>query len=75
MWLDPIKQTDFVETWNLASGFPTIMVFNQKKSSIIPYIGAFSDESISEFLDKILRGTKRASSISKIPTINTKNKG
>jgi len=74
VWLDAVKQIDFVDTWNLASGFPTIVAFNHKKSSIVPYIGAFSDESIGEFLDKILRGTKRASPVTKIPSISAKAK-
>jgi len=74
LWLDAVKQTEFVDDWNLASGFPTIVAFNHKKSSIVPYIGAFSDESIGEFLDKILRGTKRASLVRKIPSISSKAK-
>lgn len=74
IWIDAVVQSDFVESWNMASGFPSLVAFNHKKSSIVPYIGAFSEESIGEFLDKILRGTKRASPVTKIPSIVAKPK-
>jgi len=45
------------------------LVFNQKKQSIVPYIGAFSESSISEFFSALLRGAKKAVPITKIPSI------
>jgi len=74
IWVDAVKQTEFVNLWNLASDYPSLVTFSHKKSSIVPYLGAFSDTSIGEYLEKILSGSKRASSVSKIPTIGNQSK-
>jgi len=70
-WMDAQKQLDFVEKWNLASGFPAAVVFNHKKMTIVPYVGAFAEENMSEFLNSLLiRGvTRRATPIDKVPTV------
>jgi len=59
IWIDGVKQSNFAEEFHLASGFPTIMVFNHKKMTVVPYVGSFSEKTIGEFLDKILHGTVR----------------
>jgi len=69
IWIDGLKQTDFTQVFHLESGFPTVVVINHKKKSTVPYIGTFSIESLSDFLDKILRGTKKAYPLDKIPVI------
>jgi len=71
-WMDAQKQVDFIESWNLASGFPSVVVFNHKKKTIVPYVGAFDESSMKEFLSGLLRGvTRRATTLDKIPTVNS----
>jgi hypothetical protein len=50
--------------------YPSTVLFNHKTSSIIPYRGSFNEESLKDFLDKIIVGSLRASPVSKIPTVN-----
>jgi len=69
IWIDAQKAPDFADTWNLASGYPSVVVFNHKKQSIVPYIGAFSESSMNEFLAALLRGAKKASPVTKVPSI------
>jgi thioredoxin-like negative regulator of GroEL len=69
VWIDAQRASEFVDTWNLASGYPSVVVFNHKKQSIVPYIGAFAESSINEFLTALLRGAKKAIPITKVPSI------
>jgi len=72
--MDGVNQPDFANEWGLSSSYPTIVSFNQKKMGIVPYIGSFSEQAINEFLKKILHGTKRASPIAKVPSLNAPGK-
>jgi len=67
IWLDGVAQTDFTEKFYLNSGFPNLMLYNHKKSSYIPYVGSFNEEAVTEYLDKVLRGSVRASPIKNLP--------
>jgi len=69
IWLDGVNQPEFANEWGLSSSYPTIVTFNHKKMSIVPYIGSFSEEAVNDYLNKILRGARRASPISKVPSI------
>jgi len=69
VWMDGVRQSDFTDKFNLNSGFPSVILVNQKKSSSIPYIGAFNEGSITEWLEKVLRGGIRASSVKTFPTV------
>jgi protein disulfide-isomerase A6 len=69
LWIDGVKQMEFTESLHLSSGFPTAFIFNHKKKSMIPYIGSFTVDSISEFLDEVLRGIRKAIPMNVIPII------
>lgn len=45
------------------------MVFNEKKKSSVPYVGSFNEETVGDFLDKVLRGSKKAYPMDKIPSV------
>lgn len=52
------------------TAFPSSFVWNGKKKSFVPYIGGFNEPDIKEFLDKVLRGAKKASPITgELPSI------
>jgi len=71
VWLDAMKHYDFADKLNLASGFPSVILLNQKKMATVPYIGAFDDESLREYLDKVLRGALKPAAIKSIPQLTS----
>src|SRR4051812_23784858 len=34
----------------ITAGFPSVVVFNHKKKTIVPYVGAFAESNMNEFL-------------------------
>jgi hypothetical protein len=73
LWIDASKQTDFVNELHLHSGFPAVVVLNQKKMSVIPFIGSYTDEKLNDFIESILAG-KRASKLDKFPHLSSHKK-
>jgi len=68
LWLDAQAQSHLVEEMWLRSGFPTAVVYNHGKQAALPYVGAFVQESLSEFLQDLMHGTgKKPRRLSKIP--------
>jgi protein disulfide-isomerase A6 len=74
VWLNGFRQTDFIQTFNLFSGFPQLIVLNHKKRSAAQFVGPFEEEYISDFLDSILRGSKRGIQLERIPSVYTVSK-
>jgi thioredoxin-like negative regulator of GroEL len=69
LWLDPQKQNQYVETFQLYSGFPSVILYSHKKKCYVSYVGAYSEESISEFLDKVLMGKAKPIPLSSLPAL------
>jgi len=59
LWMDGIAQEKLANYFNLRSGFPALIVLNPKKNRYMYYVGAFETESLTNFLNGILNGSKR----------------
>lgn len=69
LWLDPQHQSQYVETFQLYSGFPSMILYSHKKKCYVSYLGAFNEESITEFLEKVLIGKAKPIPLSSLPAI------
>ena len=69
MWLDGLKQSDFIDKFNLNSGFPSVLLLNVKKNAMAPYFGSFTEDSLSEYVERIPSGMKKATTIKQMPKI------
>jgi len=56
LWVDASVQTDFVQAFNLNSGFPSIVIYNLKKKTVVPFLGSFTQDSIEDYLGRVMRG-------------------
>jgi protein disulfide-isomerase A6 len=68
-WLDGSRFPGFCEQFGLTSGFPALVVYSPSKQLQTPYIGSFSQESISAFLTSVMRGKKRSFPVADLPTL------
>jgi len=59
LWMDGIVQAKLVDYFYLRSGFPALIVLSPKKNRYSNYVGAFEQESLTNFLNGILNGSKR----------------
>jgi len=69
LWIDGVEQINFMEHFHLASGFPELIVYSPAKSSYVPFVGSFEEKTINEFLEQVMRGTRKASSIKEPPAL------
>ena len=68
MWLDGMKYPKFsTEFLGSAEDLPRIVVFSRGKKLYTPFVGAFSEESVKNFLGKVLHGKKRSVPLDNIP--------
>eukprot|EP01091_Cochliopodium_minus_P009187 TRINITY_DN219_c0_g1_i1.p1 TRINITY_DN219_c0_g1~~TRINITY_DN219_c0_g1_i1.p1 ORF type:complete len:406 (-),score=156.20 TRINITY_DN219_c0_g1_i1:29-1246(-) len=56
IWIEGPPQEALYNAFKLGGGFPALAVYAPHKKRVVPYLGSFSEESISEFLDTVLRG-------------------
>ena len=56
LWVQAGDHSDIEKKFNLAFGFPAMVIINKNKSLFSVLKGAFSKEGISKFLDGILIG-------------------
>lgn len=51
------------------SGYPAMVMMNRKKNRYVPFLGSFSQERVSEFLDGVFSGSERTIPMPKIPDL------
>jgi len=72
MWLGALEQPQFVETFDLRSGFPALVAVNPKRIATSTsngrytrFVGAFAVDSLTNFFDALLAGRKGAVELDK----------
>lgn len=70
MWLGAREQPKFVETFDMRSGFPAMIVLNPAraegaKAKYIKYVGSFGKEALVDFLDSLAIGGRGALQLDK----------
>lgn len=70
MWLGAKEQPKFVDTFDMRSGFPAMIVLNPARSEgakakYIKYVGSFRNEALVEFLDSLSIGGRGALQLDK----------
>jgi len=68
IWIDGVKQPQFLDAFSLSSDLPALVVFNNNRKSAVPFRGSFSEASISEYLDRIMSGSKKAVPVRDVPS-------
>ena len=58
VWLDGVHHLEFMQFLHLESGFPGMAVISPSKNVYVPYVGSYEVDKITNFLDKLLRGSK-----------------
>jgi len=58
-WIDADRQSEFLKTsfGITASQHPQLVVFSAKKARYVEFVGSFKSDSITTFLDRVLRGS------------------
>jgi protein disulfide-isomerase A6 len=67
MYMDGPAQKDFTKQLDTPQQYPNLVVLNPRKLRYTPFMGAFEEEAISDFLDSVLLGKKNYSC--KLPAI------
>jgi len=70
LYMDGPFQPEFTRALDISASYPNLVVLSPKKLRYTPFMGAFTEESISEFFDAVLRG-KRSFPIDKLPAVAT----
>jgi len=70
LYMDGPQQPEFLRALDISPFYPTMAVLSPKKQRYTPFMGAFTEESISEFFDSVLRG-KRSFAFDKLPAVAT----
>jgi len=70
LYLDGPPQADITRALDLSAFYPNLVVLNPKKLRYTPFMGAFTEESISEFFESVMRG-KRSFPLDKLPAVAT----
>lgn len=78
MWLGAKEQPKFVDTFDMRSGFPAMIVLNPAraegaKAKYIKYVGSFRMEALEEFLDSLAIGGRGALQLEKEIVIDDVN--
>ena len=78
MWLGAREQPKFVDTFDMRSGFPALIVLNPARteggvSKYIKYVGSFSKNALTEFLDALAIGGRGAHVLEKEIVIDDVN--
>eukprot|EP01103_Thecamoeba_quadrilineata_P002305 TRINITY_DN12281_c0_g1_i1.p1 TRINITY_DN12281_c0_g1~~TRINITY_DN12281_c0_g1_i1.p1 ORF type:complete len:402 (-),score=85.36 TRINITY_DN12281_c0_g1_i1:45-1226(-) len=47
---------DLVESFQMTSGFPALVLYKPSKSAYVPFIGSFEVGPVSDFVDRFLKG-------------------
>jgi protein disulfide-isomerase A6 len=68
MYLDGPAQTNFTKELNTPQQYPNLLVLNPRKQGYAPFMGAFDEEAITEFLEGVPLG-RRKSYKCKLPSI------
>jgi len=69
MWVDGVTQSAFKESFSPGPDLPRLVAFASSKKRFSTFMGAFTTESIGNFLEKVLAGKTSSSSIDPIPTL------
>jgi len=69
VWLDGVKQASFVDALHLYSGFPCAAVLNPSKKVYSTFVGAFTVESLTDFLDRVLKQSRATWELDALPLI------
>mmetsp|Transcript_10171 Transcript_10171/g.13691 ORF Transcript_10171/g.13691 Transcript_10171/m.13691 type:complete len:398 (-) Transcript_10171:63-1256(-) len=67
MWLDGLQFPHFSREFGSDTDFPQMVVLSRGRKIYTPFIGAFSESSMSSFLGRVLHGKKRSVPIDEIP--------
>jgi len=70
VWVDGVKHPHLMEELNAGSDLPQVVAVNSKRLASANFLGAFGVDSITSWLERILRGTARVYEIRKLPTLN-----
>jgi protein disulfide-isomerase A6 len=53
------------------TGYPALVLYNQKKGRFVPFSGSYSVDNIKLFVDRVMKGRERTLAVSSMPTIDT----
>lgn len=70
LYMDGPQQSEFTKALDISAFYPALAVVSPKKLRYTPFMGAFTEEAISDFFDAVLRG-KRSFPIDKLPAVAT----
>jgi len=68
-YLDGPSQPALAKALDLSASYPSAVVLSPKKLRYTPFMGSFSEESLSDFFDSVLLG-KRSFAIDALPSIS-----
>jgi len=72
MKTDRFHQTKFVNEFGLSdSDVASVVILNPRKKQFAPFLGAFDEEHLSEYIEGVLSGKTRTSKISTIPKLES----
>jgi len=72
LWINGPSHIDFGKAFNLADGYPQGILLHQKKLKYKTFLDGFDSEQISEFVELVLKGKGRISSLKSIPQLLNK---
>jgi len=71
MWTDGVAQAQFKETFSPGPDLPRLIVLNSSKKRYSTFMVAFTADSITNFLEKLLSGKTATAPIDNIPSLKT----
>jgi len=69
LWVDGPSHQSFAQQLHIDSGYPQVLVLNPGKMAMAQLIGSFDESGVSNFLDRVLLGSRRI--IQKLDTLPT----
>jgi len=71
VWTEAKNQPDFVKALDVSSNYPTLIVINPNRMRFSLFMGALREDSISDFFEGVLSGSKRSIPLDTLPKIQT----
>mmetsp|Transcript_12404 Transcript_12404/g.35004 ORF Transcript_12404/g.35004 Transcript_12404/m.35004 type:complete len:396 (+) Transcript_12404:125-1312(+) len=64
-WIDGLKFNKFCQEFGKGQDFPDMVITNSKRRVFTPFTGAFTVESMTAFISKVINGKRRSASTGK----------
>ena len=67
IWVDGLEHSAFASKFGTGEDLPSMVVYSPTKKAYTPFVGAFSGESVVNYLGKVLHGKKRSVPLATLP--------